>query len=106
VLVGVPLRSGARGVQLEQLLGQIADRLADTLFCPQPVRPAELRELRVLASRVAADPPDLLDRDEDLVRAGEAQLEVVPLLARASATEHLLVTGDPVVDVDDEVAGR
>ena len=60
-----------------------------------------------LAARVAGDPADLLDRHEDPVPAGERQLEVVALLARAAAApEHLLVAGDAVVDVDDEVAGR
>ena len=40
--------------------------------------------------------------------AGEAQLEVVAVLALAlvAAPEHPLVAGDAVIDVDDEVAGR
>ena len=60
----------------------------------------------MLAAGVAADPGDLLHRHVDPVAAGEAQLEVVALLAGAAAPEHLLVAGDAVVDVDDEVAGR
>ena len=47
---------------------------------------------------------DLLDRHEDPVAAGERELEVVALLARPAAAEHLLVARDAVVDVDDEVA--
>ena len=43
---------------------------------------------------------------EDPVAGGERELEVVALLAGAAAAEHLLVAGDAVVDVDDEVAGR
>ena len=35
---------------------------------------------------------------------GEADLEVVALLPRHPAPEHLLVAPDPVVDVDDEIA--
>ena len=93
------------GVQLEELLGQVVDRLLDPLLGPQPVGAAEPAERRMLAARVAADPGDLLDRDVDPVAAGEAQLEVVALLAGAAAPEHLLVAGDAVVDVDDEVAG-
>ena len=38
--------------------------------------------------------------------AANEQLEVVALLARLAAPEHLLVARDAVVDVDDDVAGR
>ena len=99
-------RVGARGVQREQLLGQVVDRLADPLLGAQPLGPAEPRQRRALAARVAADPADLLDRHEDPVAAGERQLEVVAILAGAAAPEHLLVARDAVVDVDDEVARR
>ena len=99
-------RVGARGVQREQLLGEVVDRLADALLGAQPLGPAEPRQGRSLAARVAADPADLLDRDEDPVAAGERQLEVVAILAGAAAAEHLLVAGDAVIDVDDEVARR
>ena len=68
--------------------------------------PPSLRERRPLAARVARDPGDLLDRDEDAVAAGERELEVVAVLPRPAASEHLLVARDAVVDVDDEVAGR
>ena len=37
-----PLRVGARGVQREQLLGQVVDRLADALLGAQPLGAAEL----------------------------------------------------------------
>ena len=68
--------------------------------------PPSLRQRRPLAARVARDPADLLDRHEDPVAARERQLEVVAILARPAAPEHLLVAGDAVIDVDDEVAGR
>ena len=68
--------------------------------------PPSLRQGRALAARVAGDPADLLDRDEDPVAAGERQLEVVAILAGAAAAEHPLVAGDAVIDVDDEVARR
>ena len=97
-------RVGARGVQREQLLGQVVDRLADPLLGAQPLGPAEPRQGRSLAARIAADPADLLDRDEDPVAAGERQLEVVAILTGAAAAEHPLVAGHAVIDVDDEVA--
>ena len=102
----VALGAGARRVQREQLLGQVVDRLADALLGPQPLGAAELGERRPLAARVAGDPADLLDRDEDPVAAGERELEVVAILAGAAAPEHLLVARHAVVDVDDEVARR
>ena len=98
--------AGARRVQREELLGQVVDRLADPLLRPQPLGAAQLGERRTLAARVAGDPADLLDRDEDPVAAGERQLEVVAVLAGAAAPEHLLVARHAVVDVDDEIARR
>ena len=106
--VGDALDARPGRVELEQLVGEVRDGLLDALLRPQPLGPAELREVRVLGAAVARDPVDLLDRNEDLVGAGEAQLEVVAVLALGpiAATEHLLVAGDAVVDVDDEVARR
>ncbi len=103
---GVTLGRGPGGVEAQELLGQIVDGPLDPLLRAQPVGAAEMAQPRPLAAGVAADPLDLLDRDEDPVAAGEAQLEVVALLPRPAASEHLLVAGDPVVDVDDEIAGR
>ena len=68
--------------------------------------PPSLRQRRALAAGIAADPRDLLDRDEDAVAAGERQLEVVAVLPSAAAPEHLLVARHAVVDVDDQVARR
>src|SRR3954447_16783603 len=59
----------------------------------------------MLATGVARDPVDLLDRHEDPVPSREAELEVVALLAGGAPAEHLLVAGDAVVDVHDHVAG-
>ena len=103
---GVSLGVGARGVQREELLGEVVDRLADALLGTQPFRAAQLGQCRALATRVAGDPADLLDRHEDPVAAGERQLEVVAILAGAAAPQHLLVASDAMVDVDDEVARR
>ncbi len=97
-------RGGASGVDLEKLFGEVGDRALDPLLGAEPLRAAELGERRVLAARVAADAIDLLDRQEDLVGAGEAQLQVVALLTGGAAPEHPLIAGDAVVDVDDEIA--
>ena len=103
---GVALRLAPRRVQLEQLLREVRDGPPDPLLRAQPLRPAELAELRLVAAGVARHPPDLLDRHEDPVAAGERQLEEVPLVAgRGRAPQHLLEAGDTVVDVDDEIAG-
>ena len=56
-------------------------RLTRCFVRSQSVPPRRL-SVGSLAARVAADPLDLLDRDVDPVAAGEAQLEVVALLAR------------------------
>ena len=105
--VGIAGRVGTGGVEREELLGEVRDRVPDALLRAQPLRAAQLRQLRALAARVAGDTGDLLDRDEDPVARGEADLEIVALIALAGAApEHPLVAGDAVVDVDDEVAGR
>ena len=55
--------------------------LTRCLVRSQSVPPSSTR-VGLLAAGVAADPADLLDRDEDPVAAGEPQLEIVALLAR------------------------
>ena len=101
-----PRASARDGVEREQLLGQIVDRLAHALLGAQPFGAAELGECRALPARVAADARDLLDRHEDPVAAGERELQVVALLTAAAAPKHLLVARHAVVDVHDEIAGR
>ena len=103
---GVPLCLAPRRVQLEQLLRQVRDGPPDPLLRAQPFGPAELAQLRLVATGVARHPPDLLDRNEDAVAARERQLEEVSFVAgRGRAPQHLLEAGDAVVDVDHEVAG-
>jgi hypothetical protein len=99
-------RALPRGVQGEKLIGQLGDRLADALLGSQPLGATQLAEGRPLPAGIPRDSADLLDRHEDPVVAGEGQLEVVALLARAASAKHLLVASDPVIDVDDEVARR
>ncbi len=98
--------NGPSGVDLEQLFGEVGDRALDALLGTQPLGAAQLAQGRILPARVTADAVDLLDRQEDLVGAGEAQLQVVPFLAGDATAEHALVAGDAVVDVHDEIARR
>jgi hypothetical protein len=102
--VGEAGGSGPSGVDLEQLFGEVGDGALDPLLGPEPLGPAQLGQRGVLAARVAADAVDLLHGQEDLVCAGEAQLQVVALIAGGAAAKHPLVAGDAVIDVDDEVA--
>jgi hypothetical protein len=101
---GMALGGATRCVELEQLLGEVADGLLDARLRPQPLAAAELRELRVLGARVARQPVDLLDGDEHPIDTGERELEIVALLACRTALEHPLVARDPMIDVDDEIA--
>ena len=75
------VRPLARRVQLEQLLGQVGDRLADARLGALPLAAAEARQVRVLAAGVARDALDLLDRHPDAAALGEMELEEVALLA-------------------------
>ena len=94
----------ARGVELEQLFGHVAHGLLDPGLRALPRRAAEPVDRRPRRAGVLLDEIEPLDRDEQLVVAGVAQLEEL-LLAVADADllqadEH----ADAVIDVDDEVA--
>ncbi len=102
--VPVGVRPGR--IQSQELLRELGDGPADPLLGAQPLGAPELAQRRPLAAGVARDPADLLDRHEDPVTAGERQLEVVALLARPAAPQHLLVPRDAMIDVDDEIARR
>ena len=101
---GVARHRLARGVELEQLLGHVAHRLLDPGLRALPRRAAEPIERRPRRAGVLLDQIEPLDRDEQLVVAGVAQLEkFLHAVADADllqADEH----ADAVVDVDDEIA--
>ena len=101
---GVARHRLARGVELEQLLGHVAHRLLDARLGLLPRRAAEPVERRPRRAGVLLDEVEPLDRDEELVLAGVAELhELLRLEADVDPLqpdEH----ADPVVDVDDEVA--
>ena len=94
----------ARGVELQQLLGHVAHRLLDLGLRALPGRSAEAVDRRTRRAGVFLDQVEPLDRHEQLVVAGVAQLEE---LLHAVADANLLQAdehADAVVDVDDEVA--
>ena len=65
----------ARGVELEQLLGHVAHRLLDARLRALPRRAAEAIDRRLRRAGVLLDEIEPLDRHEQLVVAGVAQLE-------------------------------
>ena len=101
---GMALHRLARGVELEQLLGHVAHRLLDAGLGLFPGRAAEPVERGARGAGVALDQIEPLDRDEELVVAGVAELhELLRLdadLDALQADEH----ADAVIDVDDEIA--
>ena len=71
---GVARNGLARGVELEQLLGHVAHRLLDARLRLLPRRPAEAVERGTRGAGVFLDEVEPLDRDEELVVAGVAEL--------------------------------
>ena len=101
---GVARHRLARGVELEQLLGHVAHRLLDARLGLLPGRAAEPVERRARGAGVLLDEIEPLDRDEELVFAGVAELhELLRLEADVDALQAD-EDADAVVDVDDEVA--
>ena len=62
------------GIELQQLLGHVAHGLADAGLGPLPARAAQAIERRILAPGVLLDQVELVDRHEQLVPAGIADL--------------------------------
>ena len=94
----------ARGVELEQLLGHVAHGLLDAGLRALPRRAAEPIERRLAGAGVLLDEVEPLDRDEQLVVAGVAQLEELLLAVADADLLQADEDADAVVDVDDEVA--
>ena len=99
--------AAALGVEVEQLAGQLHRGAAGARLDRLPALAAELGERRVRAARadVAADLRELVDRHEDLVRAGELEVEVVAGDAGDGLRVEAGEAGEAVVLVDDDVAG-
>ena len=102
---GLPAHHLARGVDRDQLLGHLPDRLLHPLLDRLPGGPAELVDLR--------DEPVRADVPLDLVEAVDGEVE--PILVLVSDQEEVvddpadgellepLVAADPVLGMDDEI---
>ena len=108
---GVALGGLARGVQLDQLGGDLADRLAGPALALGPVGAAEPVEAGLLAADVAGHLVEAVGRHEEPVgrpaALGGAVLEDEVLAGGALhlALPHLDEPADAVLLVDDVVAG-
>ena len=107
----VALGGLARGVELDQLGGDLADRLAGAALALGPVGAAEPVEAGLLAADVAGDLVEAVGRHEEPVgrpaALGGAVLEDEVLAGGALhlALPHLHEAADAVLLVDDVVAG-
>ncbi len=107
---GVALGGLAGGVELDQLGGDLAYRLAGAALALGPVGPAEPVEAGLLAADVAGDLVEAVGRDEEhvgrLAALGRAVLEDEVLAGGAVhlALPHLDEAADAVLLVDDVVA--
>ena len=103
----VALAALALGVQIQQLAGELLRRPPGPRLDRLPARAAELRQRRMGAAGadVAADLGELVDRHEHPVRARVLQVQVVARDAGHGLRVEPGEAGDPVVLVDDDVAG-
>ncbi len=107
---GVAGRRHARRVQLDQVGGDLLDRLLGPLLRLRPVGAAEPVQGRGLAADVLGDLLQLVRGDVEpvagLAALGGGVLDEEVLAGRAlhGALDHLDVPADPVLLVDDEVA--
>ena len=96
----------ARGVDLEQVLGQLGDRTPHPSLGPLPVCAAQPRQSGSRAAGVTGDSPDHVGRQEDLVVTGEVELQVLLGGAAVLALGHPGIARDPMVDVHHGVPDR
>ena len=75
----------ARGVDAQQLIGEIVSRLLGAFLCAAPLATTKSTELWMLRAGVARDACQLLHGGEDGVGAAVGNLEVVALIAVATA---------------------
>src|SRR4051794_31255183 len=94
----------ARGVELQQLLGHIAHRLLDAALRALPGRAAEAIDRRPRRAGVLLDEIQTLDRHEQLVFTGVAQLEKFLLVVADADLLQPDEYADAVIDVNDEIA--
>ena len=101
---GVARRGEAALVEHDELLGDLAHRLARTrALLALPVAAASRLSARLLAAGVGRDRVDLVRRDVEPVAAAVLEQQVVALGAADRARHHAAVAGD-AVDVVHDVA--
>ena len=103
----VALAALALGVQVQQLAGQLLRRPPRPRLDRVPARAAELGQRRVRAAGAdeAADLRELVDGHEHAVGARVLEIQVVARDLRDRLGVEAGEPGDPVVLVDDDVAG-
>ena len=103
----VTLAPLALGVQVEQLPGELLCRSSGSSLEGVPTGTAQLGEGRVntAGADVAADLRELVDRDEHAVRARVLEVQIVARDVRDGLRVEAGEPRDPVVLVDDDVAG-
>ncbi len=92
-------------VEHDQFLGDLADRAAHPALRLGEVGATEAVQHGCLAAHVLAQGVDLVARHVQLVAALVGEQQVVALDAADGALDHALVLADPVLVVDDVVAG-
>jgi len=104
---GVAAAPPPLGIETQQLPRELLRRPAGACLHRLPARSAQLRERRVLGARsdVAGDLRELVGGDEHAVVALVFEVQVVPRDPRDGARLEAGEARDPVVLVDDDVAG-
>ena len=100
------MRQLARGVDAQQLIGEIVGRLLGALLGAAPLATTESTELRMLRAGVARDACQLLHWREDGVGAAIGNLQVVALIAVTTAAQHAHETANAVIHMHQVVARR
>src|SRR5205814_8678956 len=95
----------ARGVETEELAGDLHRGLLGLSLRGQPLAAAERREAWRRPPDVASDLVDPLGRERDDIRARKAELEVLADDPRHLAGDEPLEPRDAVILVDDVIAG-
>ena len=98
----LPLR-----IEVEQIARDLLDGFAHLALCPVPFarpEPLQLRR-RIATADIFLNAIQVLDRHVELVALGVLELHVLALLALVAHQPHAGEAPDPVVDMDDQVAG-
>ena len=102
---GVAALGLALGVEGQQILGEILDGGAGLALGALPVLGTQAGEGRRTIARtdIAGHPVDLIDRHIDLIAGGVAQYQILALDLADSTTDHALVDGDAMFNMDNVI---